>query len=360
MGEVVHNASYILNADFWIGVLRADKVLGSKLSVKDFPRDGYHSAQIVGPVHYGDIDCEHQRINFIDTFDVNEQLYYDEIHSQLVKAFHHNSRQSVKRGVSAPCAMRKRLPRAWIPLLFHGYERQVFEELTVPSEVLQLCMQFHPGITIDVPIYSGKVRFMLLNREFSINTCILPLGNIIRLRDYNQEEEANSSDERVTWLDIIENGLGECDGIEDCTEDRVLRSPEHDLCSILAHAQGSVFWRIVRWMIREPFFKIDAGLVQAQQQDLAEWVTPDWFAQVANRAKFMRSLKHTLERDCRDIRDVQTMLRVMYEMRFTRLFARVLLRSQVVRYSLTRTLRSCCSEDLPLGAIKKVYTRLRC
>ena len=30
----------------------------------------------------------------------------------------------------------------------------------------------------------------------------------------------------------IENDLGECDGIEDCTPEKILRSPEHDFCSI--------------------------------------------------------------------------------------------------------------------------------
>ena len=56
-------------------------------------------------------------------------------------------------------------------------------------------------IAIEVPIYSDKVR----RKRFNYH---------------------------LTWMEIIENMLGECDGIEDCTLEKILRSPEHDYCSI--------------------------------------------------------------------------------------------------------------------------------
>ncbi len=48
-------------------------------------------------------------------------------------------------------------------------------------------------ITIEVPIYSGKVRYKLLNYDFSINTCILPLSNIIKLKEYNNSYNSSGS-----------------------------------------------------------------------------------------------------------------------------------------------------------------------
>jgi len=210
-------------------------------------------------------------------------------------------------------------------------------------------------IAIEVPIYSGKVRYKLLNYDFSINTCILPLSNIIKLKDYNNED-ANSSDERMTWLEIIENGLGECDGIEDCTLEKILRSPEHDHCSIQAHPQTYVFWRIVRWKMACPDFKVDAGLVQAQQEDFGKWLTPAWFAHLENRAKFMAFLKHTLERNCGDVGDVKAMLRIMQELQFTPLFAQVVGQSQVVRQKLTEVIRDCNNGNLARNAIKQAFS----
>merc|ERR1719445_2694528 len=65
-------------------------------------------------------------------------------------------------------------------------------------------------IAIEVPVYSGKVRYKLLNYDLSINTCILPLSNIIKLREYN-DELADSADERMlmTWMDNTANSADE-------------------------------------------------------------------------------------------------------------------------------------------------------
>ena len=93
-------------------------------------------------------------------------------------------------------------------------------------------------IALEVPIYSGKVRYKLLNYDFSINTGILPLSNIIKLKEYNNEynhsNNGNEADDPMTWIEIVENGLGECDAIEDCQQHRILKVPEtaHEHCTI--------------------------------------------------------------------------------------------------------------------------------
>jgi len=211
------------------------------------------------------------------------------------------------------------------------------------------------GIAIEVPIFSGKVRYKLLNYDFSINTCILPLSNIIKLKEYNNDERVGVSDERMTWVEIIENGLGECDGIEDCTIEKILRSPEHDHCSILAHPQGYVFWRIVRWKIACPDFAIDDGLVSAQQEDFNKWLNTDWFSDIKNRVNFMSFLRRTLEMDCKNISDVRQMLNVMTEMEFIPQFASVCSQSLTVRRKLTQCIRECNNGNLARNEIREAF-----
>merc|ERR1712233_126388 len=65
-------------------------------------------------------------------------------------------------------------------------------------------------VVLEVPIYSGKVRYKLLNYDFSINTCILPLSNVLQLMQYNNEYDhsinGNQNKDPITWGDMIENG----------------------------------------------------------------------------------------------------------------------------------------------------------
>jgi len=385
--EMMHNLNYILNANFWLGILLADKSLDNKLSVKDFPRNGYHSVRIVNSVMYGDIDCDDQRIDIIDTFHVDKALQHDETDSHLIEVFHRKSRQLSMTGLDISRAdLGQNKSREEVPATSgaagalemsagdvgggggggrrkHGRLASMAMIDVKIDDMGSSFGSFGMGnksrdeqqyIAIEVPIYSGKVRYKLLNYDFSINTCILPLSNIIKLKEYNNED-ANSMDDRMTWVEIVENGLGECDGIEDCTQEKMLRSPEHDHCSILAHPQGYVFWRIVRWKIACPEFKVDAGLVQAQQEDFAKWLTPDWFAQLENRHKFMAFLQHTLERDCKTISDVKQMLSVMAEMQFTPLFAQVAAQSPVVRRKMTQCIRECKNGNLARNEIRDAF-----
>ena len=91
--------------------------------------------------------------------------------------------------------------------------------------------------------------------------------------------------------------------------------------------------------------------MQALQDDFGRWLTHHWFAQLENRATFMAFLRHTLERDCRDIGDVRAMLCVMQELQFTPLFAQVVHQSAVVRQKLTETIRDCNNENLARNAM---------
>lgn len=383
--EMMHNLNYILNANFWLGILRDDKSLENKLSVKDFPRNGYHSARIVNSITYGDIDCDGQNIDIIDTFHVDKALQHDETDQKLVEVFHRKSRQLSVSGLDiSRVDLGQNKSRDEVPAQTKGgsdsdsggiemsagdvgggggrrKHGRLASMAMIDVKIDEMGSAFgafgnksrdeQQYIAIEVPIYSGKVRYKLLNYDFSINTCILPLSNIIKLKEYNNEE----AEDCMTWIEIVENGLGECDGIEDCTQEKILRSPEHDHCSILAHPQGYVFWRIVRWKIAQPDFSVDDGLVAAQQEDFTKWLTTDWFNQVENRHKFMTFLQRTLEKNCTNINDVKQMLSVMAELKFTPLFAQVAQQSPVVRRKLTECIRDCRNGNLARNEIREAF-----
>jgi len=390
--EMMHNLNHILNANFWMGILLADRQLDNKLSVKDFPRKGYTSARIVGSVEYGAIDCDGQNIDITDTFRVDKALQHNETDQKLVEVFHKESRRmsvsgmDIKRGMEQfqnksreEQSMAMRIDTAGrdvggdemsagdVAAMSKGRRGhgRLASMAIIDVKIDEMGTSFgafgnksreeQPYIAIEVPIFSGKVRYKLLNYDFSINTCILPLSNIIKLKEYNNDARVGVSDGRMTWVEIIENGLGECDGIEDCTIEKILRSPEHDHCSILAHPQGYVFWRIVRWKIACPDFAIDEGLVGAQREDFNKWLTTDWFSQLENRVSFMTFLQSTLEKDCGTISDVKQMLAVMAELRFIPLFASVCSTSPVVRRKLTQCIRECNNGNLARNEIREAF-----
>ena len=110
-----------------------------------------------------------------------------------------------------------------------------------------------------------------------------------------------------------------------------------------------LFWRVVRWLIREPDFSIDQRLLEALQKDFDRWVTPEWFAQLENRVTFMGNLQRTLEGHCRDIDDVKAMLHIMQRLKFTPLFAQVR-QSGAVGLSLTSVMSTYTNAILSADA----------
>ena len=216
-------------------------------------------------------------------------------------------------------------------------------------------------IAIEVPIYSGKVRYALLNYDFSINTAILPLSNIIKLKeynnDYNESGDSNAHTDPMTWVEIIENGLGECDAIQDCQTNKILRSPEeaHEHCSIEAHPITFVFWRVVRWCVRDSTFSIDQALIIAVIKDYANWLNKAWFEAQVNCDKFMAYLGHTLESECASVGDVAQMCAVMEMLQFSDKFIALLEETQNVKHSLSDCIAAVRNDNVPSLSIIEVF-----
>eukprot|EP00485_Elphidium_margaritaceum_P009954 CAMPEP_0202689444 /NCGR_PEP_ID=MMETSP1385-20130828/4705_1 /ASSEMBLY_ACC=CAM_ASM_000861 /TAXON_ID=933848 /ORGANISM="Elphidium margaritaceum" /LENGTH=694 /DNA_ID=CAMNT_0049344577 /DNA_START=44 /DNA_END=2128 /DNA_ORIENTATION=- len=211
-------------------------------------------------------------------------------------------------------------------------------------------------IVISVPVYSGKVRYKLLNYDFSINTGILPLSNIVQLKHYNNQVSGGSDDDDaapMTWLEIVENGLGECDAIEDCQTFKILRAPElgHEDCTFEVHPVSFIFWRIIQWLIREPSFELDQRLQNAQIVDFKKWCTPEWFGERDNCERFLQHMVRILEEECSNLNDVRQMLSTMKRLQFNDRFANIANQEQSVRHALIDAVTNVQNEHLNNSAI---------
>jgi len=351
--ETMHNANYIFNADFWMGVLLADPALKDKVVVQHCADKGYLSARLVSSVIYGGKDCIQQRFDIVDTFEPGTCDFMADstrggvhfVPSDNIAAFHNKSSPTAQLALSTrpPTKPKRLIASEYIEVLVRGFVRTS----PLPSDIVPLLLCYSQSV-FDVrlekvhdaiPIYAVKLYKKLELFDFSINTCILPMSVIVE--HYNSGDE--HKDECIA-LDLIENSLADnrLDRVNAfSTFEKILRAPVCADCSIKAHPTAYVFWRIVRWMIREPTFQIDAALIKAQRADFDRWVTREWFATRENCAGFMSDLQRTLERECRHIGDVEQMFRVMQQLHFTQRFARVLKQSLRVRQALTKTIRTC-------------------
>ena len=193
---------------------------------------------------------------------------------------------------------------------------------------------------IELPIYSGKVRYKLLNYDFSINTAILPFSNIENLKEntLGHLRGGMAAPRRQTWVDAIENGLGECDAADDIYH-KILRVPEagHEHCTIEAHPAQFIFWRVIRWQIRtrDDPFKVERALKRAIFKDCDNWLNAEWFSNKKNCNRFMKGLKTTMRKECKEKEDIEAMLNSMDDLKFTQKFLNVMDENKTdIRYAL--------------------------
>jgi len=414
--EMMHNINYIFNSKFWLNILKNNALLQNKLSILDKPKSGYFQIEVVNTVEVGSkdrkINLDAQYIDFVDTFNI-DKCYNDDFlaGSSKYRQFHRKSRQLSMSGIDLSSGRagdsQKPTPGGDKARNSDDEDSEMDEDDDsehdhnhdhhhdhdepkkpdraqrlksmglIEFDIDELGTDFgnfgdsfgfnnkdksqnksrQEYIAIEVPIYSGKVRYKLLNYDFSINTGILPLSNIIRLKqdndDYDQNDIALADNDNylegpMTWLEIVENGLGECDAISDCQQYKIIRCPEsaHDHCTIEAHPQTYIFWRIVQWLIRtreSSEWQIDKNLIKAVEKDYDKWLTEDWFAEKENRAKFFEQLRSQLERECisnAPLADVTQMIEAMKLLNFNDRFRKLVKDSNQVRYDLTDTINS--------------------
>merc|ERR1712176_747243 len=96
----MHNFNYILNASFWINILKTDDLLDNKLSIIDAANAGFTSAEIVNTVNYNNINLDKQSIDFIDTFSTeHDHGQFGGDDDNKFSHFHRKSRQLSMSGI---------------------------------------------------------------------------------------------------------------------------------------------------------------------------------------------------------------------------------------------------------------------
>merc|ERR1712190_376161 len=109
--------------------------------------------------------------------------------------------------------------------------------------------------------------------------------------------------------------------------------------------------------IREPSFKIDEKLKDAQIGDYNNWLKMEWFAENENCTKFMNELMNTLELECKSVSDLKQMFEVMNMLAFHTRFGRIVDKMEDVREALGKALRNaqCDFEYSELVGFFKQY-----
>ena len=110
-------------------------------------------------------------------------------------------------------------------------------------------------------------------------------------------------------------------------------------------------------MIREPKFRIDKRLINAQIEDYDCWLKKEWFEDTDNCQDFMNELINTLETECKVKADVKQMFEVMNMLAFHTRFGKIVERMKSVRDALVESLSSaqCKIEYTELAGFFQEY-----
>ena len=96
----MHECRYILNAAFFVGILRTSLMLNNSLSIKNAISTGLISTEIINEVYYNNINIDGVTVQFYDTFDVDfednhhhhrEWSHFHQKHRRLSEAGHSHS-----------------------------------------------------------------------------------------------------------------------------------------------------------------------------------------------------------------------------------------------------------------------------
>lgn len=138
----------------------------------------------------------------------------------------------------------------------------------------------------------------------------------------------------------MENGITECDAIEDITVNRVLRVPQYGKEDHIVEINGTEnhFWSIIELMVRLPNFYIDEQLVRAHDAQYNHWVNDDYFGNERCRRRFISKFTYVVEYWCRDLSDIRRMMDAMERMHFNRRLIRLIHSMPILKRELMKAL----------------------
>jgi len=322
-----HKNSFIFNARFFIDILAESEELKGKLEIKDIPKHGFISCEIVESVKHENYDLKGQKFEFTDTFDsmkvlsIQKLLQQDAVQNEYEYKYEDGNTMVDGSGSGSGGGGSGADSNG-----FGGSKKKSrWKSIALfPQEHLDtLVDEFDTDIKlIELEVYPIKLRNKLSCYDFSINTAIIPLSSITEFCD--SEDEVNIA--IWFWEYIVENGLDDIDAIRDITQNRVLRVPQamKDLYIIRIHPTTYHFWRTIELMIRLPNFYIDTNLINAHIEDYDGWLTAHYFDDADNRRTFVSKFVFIVTEYCKNIRDVRAMLHTLEELQFNHRFTRIL------------------------------------
>jgi len=177
----------------------------------------------------------------------------------------------------------------------------------------------HKAISIE--IYDTRIKDKLLTHDFSINTALIPLLAITEFFDGGGNGQKGPQSNNIAiwfWEYIVENGIEECNAIEDITQNRLLRVPQYGKEDHIVEINGTEnhFWSIIELMVRLPNFCIDEKLIRAHNQQYKHWVNDDYFGNDRCRRRFISKFTYVVEYWCRNLSDIRRMMDAMETMQF--------------------------------------------
>jgi len=306
-----HSNPYIFNAQYFVDILECSYDLQYKLEIEDVPNHGFISCSITSDhVHEG-YNLNGAKFKFTDTFDPNKVLSVQQqqqnelMERELVKSYGYDPDQVQNRD--------------------DAKKRTRWKSITLAPSGMDYAAEFDEEYKpIDIEVYGTRIKDKLLTYDFSINTAIIPLSSITEFFDGQNEDDKNMA--IWFWEYIVENGITECDAIQDITVNRILRVPQPNKEKYIINIHGGAhhFWRTVELMIRLPHFYIDDNLIDAQIEHYNEWLNVEYFDDEKNRTLFINKFVNIVVNYCYDIRDLRAMLSVLDVLQFNEAFSDLL------------------------------------
>ena len=360
-----HESDYLLNGKFWVNILTNHDLFHNKLSVHNMSQQGYISCEIVNTLKYSlgndfaELDLNGVNVDFVDTFDTQTNHSYNvdtSINDQF--QFHLNSQSN--RAISNQSSVKqfhskqRRLSMSGDDINTNKIPESKFDSYKQDNDSVNFfrysdtyvnaqgrynsgqighrqlgSMVFNAasfnnasntkdGLIFNIPIFSGKLKDKLSFYDFSMNTLIIFFSD---LSDKNKI--FINCDERIfdkkLWLNNINIALliSQCNPFDDLLKDKILRVPlpNSELQIIQSHPTTYHFWKIIKWLINLPDFRLSDALKTAHIRDMNEnWLNKFYFGGGKNKShctEFINQIRLCIYNECKNLQDLRRMFEVM-------------------------------------------------
>eukprot|EP01083_Nonionella_stella_P055889 147373_1 len=336
-GEMLefHRNPYIFNAQYFVDILECSHQLQYKVDISDIPQHGCFHLTINREYKHEGYDLNGVKCRFTDTFDPNtvlsvqKQKQNELMDRQMIASYQYN-----------PDDSQEERPRT----------RTRWKSITLAPQGMNYADEFDDNYKpVEIEVYGTRIEEKLKTYDFSINTAMIPLYSVTEF--FNEDKDAKEENIAIWfWEYIIENGIDECDAINDTTVNRVLRVPQPNKEKYIINVHGGTyhFWRTVELMIRLPNFYIDDALVEAHIAHYDHWLNMDYFSVQENRVSFIDKFVNIVVNYCYCVKDLRAMMNVLEILEFNEAFSDLLIEFNAFNHELMAAIKSRDYEELTM------------